>query len=127
LRPAAADNENWFDVRVPGASISPFLTGLLIAGLVVCGGIAFCRLTQRRFSAESRRAFEATKVAGTLPPELLRLDLENMPLDDVGLRVSRSTQLMVAIAHWLTDFAVVLVPIVIAICVLSAVWLGRLN
>ena len=104
----------------------PFLIGLMAAGVVVCAAVAFCAIARRRFVAEAQQALQQAKSDGTLPPELQQVDMENMPLADVGLRVSRLTFRMVSIAHCLADFAIILIPVVIATCVALAVLLGRM-
>lgn len=104
----------------------PLYAGILTACVIICGGFAFCAVARRRFIAEARQAWQRAKADGTLPPELQQVDIEHMPLTDVGMRVSKSTLRMVSIAHWFVDFAIILIPVVIVFCVVSFILLGRL-
>jgi hypothetical protein len=94
--------------------------------VIICGGFAFCAVARRRFIAETRQTWQRAKAEGTLPPELQQVEMEHMPLTDVGIRVSRSTLRMVTIAHWLVDFAMFLIPAVFVFCVVSFVLFSRL-
>jgi hypothetical protein len=103
------------------------LIALLVAFAVIAGGFVFCAFSERKLLAEMRQGLRDAKAAGTLPPELQSIDVETMPLADVGVPVSRSLMRQAAIANWLENLAVILIPLVIGTCVLAAVLGGRVN
>lgn len=107
-------------------TLTRFLMSLVAAGLIIGGGFMFCTLAEKRLINEARQALRQAKAAGTLPPELQNVDLETMPLEDVGIPVGKSTMRMVTVADRLSQFAVFLVPLVIIACVGAAWLLGRI-
>ena len=108
-----------------GSAAMRYIVAVIVAGLLVAGGILFVRQTYRGVEQEIRQSLLREKQAGTLPPEFQNVDIESGKLPDMQISLPAGLDWRIKVSMWLEDFWHILAPLTVAICLAVAFLLGR--
>jgi hypothetical protein len=92
---------------------------VLMVGLIV--GLAFAFVQQTRSHMQARMAkvkedLKAKRKAGQLEPAWEGVDLDNLQLNQLGMRLTRAEMTSVEIADFLAAYSYLLIALVLAAC-----------
>ncbi|SFJ11135.1 hypothetical protein [Planctomicrobium piriforme] len=102
-----------------------FLIAAVIASIITAGGFALAAYLKQLVLQEIRNSLREAKAAGTLPPEMQDLDLDNFMRMDIGIELSSQAMTRATIVDALRGLWYIWVPIVFAVCLGIAALLGR--
>lgn len=96
----------------------------VIAVLIIAAGAVYCRLTYRALEEQARQSLRDAKAAGNLPREYQGQSIETADVEDFGMQISEGMMIRLSVADLLSQFAAILVPVVIVVCAASAALIG---
>jgi len=98
-----------------------------VAALVIIVGFGFSWQTTRSFHDQLRQSLREQKQAGELPAEWQGIDPDTVDISKLGfqMKVPRGMETRLQIALLLTDLWYVWVPLVVAVCFVIALFIGR--
>ena len=96
-----------------------YMVAVLIAAPIV--GVAFAFVQQTRSNMQARAEkmkddLKAKREAGQLPPEWQGVDLDNLQLNQLGMRLTPSEMTSLEIADFLATYSYLLIALVLAAC-----------
>jgi hypothetical protein len=90
-----------------------------MAALIVGLAFAFVQQTRSRIKARAakvREDLKAKRKAGQLEPEWEGVDLDNLQINQLGVRLTRGEMTSVEIADFLAAYSYLLIALVLAAC-----------
>jgi hypothetical protein len=106
-----------------------YLVATFVACIIIGAGIVFVRQTNERMQGrfeEFRKDLVVKKEAGQLPPEWQGVDLDNLQIDQIKMRVTQDEMTRIDIARFLTAYGYFLAVLVFAACLGVAALVGKL-
>jgi len=105
-----------------------YLAGILLALMLISGGTAFVLFVRseikQHFQLEKRKLL-ASKAAGQLPLEWQGVDIENLEVTQLEMRVPERLHFRLDLADFLSSFKYILIPLVVCLFLGIAYFLNR--
>jgi hypothetical protein len=104
-----------------------YFIALIAAALIIGAGVLYVRQTNQSMEQLIRQAFLRQQQAGTLPPELQGVDIQNADLKtlgDFGMQLPAATERRLKWAMLLSEYWYVLAPLVTILCLAAAALYG---
>jgi hypothetical protein len=105
---------------------------LAVAAVIIALGFAYSWLTMRSLHAQIAdhigQSLREQKQAGTLPPEWQGIDPDTADVEKLGdfqMQLPRGMETRLQISLWINDLWYLWAPLVVAVCVLLAMFTGR--
>jgi hypothetical protein len=104
-----------------------YIIAIAMAGLITGAAFGLSRYLRNSFLERFHQSLHEAAAAGTFPKEFEGADLDNVPLENLELRVSAGDEIRIKIADWLSYGWYVWVPLVCAACLGLAYAIDRLK
>jgi hypothetical protein len=107
-----------------------YIVAALVACLFIGAGIVFVRQTNAKFFGnfeEFRQDLIAKRNAGKLPPEWQGVDLDDLRIDEMKMKVTHDDIVRLDISRFLTAYRYFLAVLVFAVCLGVARLVGRMR